>query len=55
MNICTVTERFHPVGKRRCTGRAVAEDPDLIESFESSDLLGRVQSIHYGQLNVHED
>ena len=54
-DICTGCRAFDAVGKSRCASRAVAENANPVDSFKPSDLLGGVQSIHHGQLDVHED
>jgi hypothetical protein len=34
---------------------SAAEDTDAVDALKSSDLFCRLQTVHYGQLNVHED
>lgn len=33
---------------------AAAKDTDTVDSLQPSDLLGSLQTVHYGQLNIHE-
>lgn len=45
--ISSFRDSFDAIRKGRCVGCTVAEDPNLVESFESSNLFCSIQSVHH--------
>ena len=42
-------------GRAGASRRRLGKHSDAVQTFESADLLGSIQPVHHGQLDVHQD